>query len=175
VAALIADHGEKVRGIKVSLLDAALEIHLREMIAATPARVYTGDDFNYVDMIAGDGSSHSDALLGAFAVIPRFASAAFARLDHGDPAGFREILQPTQALSRLVFAAPTQYYKVGVAWLAYLDGRQRHFRMIGGFETGRDLLHLADLIRAAGQIGYFADPSFTANRAAMYFAAHDIG
>lgn len=173
VADLIAAHRDTVAGIKVSLLDPALEIQLRQKIAA-PARVYTGDDFNYVDLIAGDGSTHSDALLGAFAAVPRFASAAFARLDTGDIDGFRTTLEPTLALSRLVFAAPTQYYKVGVAWLAYLDGRQEHFRMLGGLETGRSLLHLADLTRAAGSIGLFADPDRAAARAEAYFAVQGV-
>lgn len=173
VVDIIGAHPDKVRGIKVSLLDAALETMLREMIPA-PARVFTGDDFNYVDLIAGDGTRHSEALLGAFAAVPRFASAAFARLDAGDTAGFRTILDPTVPLSRLVFAAPTQYYKVGVAWLTYLDGGQDHFRMIGGFETGRNLLHLAELVRTAGAIGLFADPELTARRAAVYFAAQGV-
>jgi hypothetical protein len=137
--------------------------------------MFTGDDYNYVDLIAGDGEHHSDALLGAFAAIAPYASAALARLDAGDEAGFRDILGPTEALSRLVFAAPTQYYKVGVAWLAYLNGAQQHFRMIGGFETGRTLVHLADLVRAAAAIGLFTDPDLTARRATTYFAAHGIG
>ena len=94
-------------------------------------RVFTGDDYNYVDLIAGDGTRTSDALLGAFAALGPFASAAFARLDRGDEQGFRDILGPTQPLNRLVFATPTQFYKVGVAWLAYLNGKQDHFRMIG--------------------------------------------
>lgn len=174
VADLIGAHPATVRGIKVSLLDPALEIQLRERVRP-PARVFTGDDFNYVDLIAGDGSRTSDALLGAFAAIPRFASAGFARLDAGDEAGFRAILEPTVALSRLIFETPTQYYKVGVAWLAYLDGRQDNFRMMAGFETGRSLLHLAELVRVAGTIGLFADPSFTAARASAYFAVHGVG
>ncbi len=174
VADLIGAHLDTVRGIKVSLLDPALEMQLRERIPS-PARVFTGDDFNYVDLIAGDGTLTSDALLGAFAAIPRFASAAFARLDGGDEEGFRAILGPTVPLSRLIFESPTQFYKVGVAWLTYLDGRQDHFRMVGGFETGRSLLHLAQLVRAAGAIGLFADPEFTAARASAYFAVHGFG
>lgn len=174
VSGLIASHVDIVRGIKVSLLDASLEMQLREQLPA-PARVYTGDDFNYVDLIAGDGRRDSDALLGAFAAIPRFASAAFARLDAGDTAGFRGILEPTLPLSRLVFTSPTQYYKAGVAWLAYLNGQQDNFRMMAGFETGRDMLHLADLVRVAGSIGLFTDPDFTAHRAEAYFASQGIG
>ena len=127
-----------------------------------------------MDLIAGDGIRSSDALLGAFAVIAPYASAAFARLDAGDEQGFRDILGPTETLSRLVFAAPTQYYKVGVAWLAYLNGKQQHFRMIGGFETGRSLAHLAELIRAGDAIGLFPDPEFTAARASAYFAVHGL-
>jgi hypothetical protein len=173
VVQIITEHLSAVRGIKVSLLDPALEIAIRDRMPEQ-ARVFTGDDFNYVDLIAGDGTHSSDALLGAFAAIAPFVSAAFARLDAGDEQGFRNILGPTEALSRLVFAPPTQYYKVGVAWLAYLNGRQDHFRMIGGFETGRSLEHLADLVRAGDAIGLFSDPEATAVRASAYFAVHGL-
>ena len=173
VVDVIVAHAERVRGIKVSLLDPALEIRLRQRLP-DGVRVYTGDDYNYVDMIAGDDDGHSDALLGAFAALGPYASAAFARLDAGDIAGFREILAPTEPLSRLIFAAPTQYYKVGVAWLAYLNGQQSHFRMIGGFEAGRTLVHLAALVREADGIGLFVDPESTARRASAYFAVHGI-
>ena len=169
VVALIAEHSN-VRGIKVSLLDPVLEIALRDRLPAH-ARVFTGDDYNYVDMIAGG----SDALLGAFAAVAPFASAAIARLDVGDESGYREILEPTEALSRLLFEAPTQYYKVGVAWLAYLEGKQDHFRMIGGLESGRSLCHLAELVRAANAIGLFRDREFTAARVNGYFAVHGLG
>jgi hypothetical protein len=174
VVELIAGHVDAVRGIKISLLDAELERELRRRLPPG-VHLFTGDDYNYVDLIAGDGQHHSDALLGAFAVVAPYASAALACLDRGDEAGFRDILGPTEALSRLVFAAPTQYYKVGVAWLAYLNGAQRHFRMLGGFESGRTLVHLADLVRSADGIGLFTDPEFTADRAARYFAVHGIG
>lgn len=174
VLALIDKHAESVRGIKVSLLDAELERELRRRLPAG-VHLFTGDDFNYTDLIAGDGTHHSDALLGAFAFLGRHASAALTHLDAGDEAGFRRVLQPTEALSRLVFASPTRFYKVGVAWLSYLDGSQDHFRMVGGIETGRSLGHLGDLVRAADSVGLFADPEFTARRAAGYFAAHGIG
>jgi hypothetical protein len=173
VVQIITNHLSTVRGIKMSLLDPALEIELRNRIPE-PARVFTGDDYNYVDLIAGDGNHSSDALLGAFAAIAPFASAAFARLDDGDEEGFRNILGPTETLSRQIFAPPTQYYKVGVAWLAYLNGRQDHFRMIGGFETGRSLEHLADLVRAGDAIGLFSDPEVTGARASAYFAVHGL-
>lgn len=174
VLEVIGEHVDVVRGIKISLLDAELERELRRRLPAG-VRMFTGDDYNYVDLIAGDGDHHSDALLGAFAAIAPYASAALGRLDDDDEAGFRNILGPTEALSRLIFAAPTQYYKVGVAWLAYLNGAQQHFRMIGGFETGRTLVHLADLVRAADAIGLFTDPDLTARRVATYFAAQGIG
>jgi hypothetical protein len=173
VVSLIGEHRDSVRGIKVSLLDPELEIPLRERIPAS-ARVFTGDDFNYTDLIAGDGRTSSDALLGAFAAIAPYASAAFARLDAGDKLGFRAILAPTEPLSRLIFATPTQYYKVGIAWLAYLNGKQAHFRMLDGFETGRSLLHLADLVCAADSIGLFDDPEFTAHRVQAYLGVHGI-
>jgi hypothetical protein len=173
VLQIITTHRERVRGIKISLLDPALEIALRARMPAG-VRVFTGDDYNYVDMIAGDGTHTSDALLGAFAAIGPFASAAFARLDDSDEQGFRKILGPTETLSRLLFTAPTQYYKVGVAWLSYLNGKQNHFRMIGGFETGRSLTHLAELVRAANDIGLFTDPDLTAARTSAYFTIHGI-
>lgn len=173
VLSIIRQNTKTVRGIKVSVLDPDLERELRRRMP-DGVRVYTGDDYNYVDMIAGDDLGSSDALLGAFAAIGPFASAAFARLDVNDKDGFRQILRPTEALSRLVFASPTQFYKVGVAWLAYLNGRQGHFRMVGGLESGRTVLHLADLIRAADGIGLFTDPEFTARRAAGYFAVHGL-
>lgn len=171
---LIESHADRIDGIKVSLLDAEFERALRRRLPKG-VRLFTGDDYNYVDLIAGDADSHSDALLGAFATIAPYASAALARLDSGDVGGFRDVLGPTETLSRLVFTAPTQYYKVGVAWLAYLRGAQPHFRMIGGLESGRSLTHLGDLLRAAAGIGYFPDPAFTADRAARYFSAHGLG
>ncbi|WP_020660497.1 dihydrodipicolinate synthase family protein [Amycolatopsis benzoatilytica] len=173
VRGLIDSHRDSVRGIKVSLLDADLERDLRRQLP-DGVQLFTGDDYHYTDLIAGDGQHHSDALLGAFAVVGRHASAALARLDSGDEAGFRDILAPTETLSRLVFAEPTRYYKVGVAWLAYLSGAQSHFRMIAGFETGRSLGHLGDLVRAADAVGLFPDPESAAHRASAYFAVHGI-
>ncbi|MCU1635449.1 MAG: hypothetical protein JWQ68_688, partial [Cryobacterium sp.] len=113
-------------------------------------------------------------LLGAFAAVPRFASAAFAKLDQGDHTGFRNILEPTIPLSRLIFGAPTQYYKVGVVWLSYLTGWQSHFRMIAGLESGRSLLHLADLFESANSIGLFPEPEMSAERASAYFRAQGL-
>ncbi|SJM70941.1 DUF993 family protein [Gulosibacter sp. 10] len=167
VLELIHAHADRIDGIKLSLLDEELEVGLRRRLPAG-VRLYTGDDYHYADLIAGDEEGHSDALLGAFAAVPRHASAAFAALDAGDVEGFREILGPTQALARLVFEAPTMYYKTGVAWLAYLNGWQEHFRMLDGFEAGRSIAHLVDVLALAGELGVFDDPEATAARAAAY-------
>lgn len=173
VLGLIESKKDKVAGIKISLLDKDHEISFRRRLPAG-VRLFTGDDFNYADLIAGNEHGHSDALLGAFAAVPRFASAAFAKLDHGDVAGFRRILEPTVPLSRLIFEAPTQYYKVGVVWLSYLTGWQSHFRMLAGFESGRSLVHLADLFESANSIGLFPDPEASAARASAYFRAQGL-
>jgi hypothetical protein len=174
VVGLIATHEDKVAGIKISLLDPTYELELRRRLPAGVA-LFTGDDFNYTEMIAGDHTGHSHALLGAFAALAPWASAALKRLDAGDENGFRAILEPTQRLSRLIFTAPTPFYKVGIVWLAYLSGKQHHPRMLGALEGGRDLLHLAELIRLANEIDYFPDPEFTEARARTFFAAHGIG
>lgn len=173
VLGLIGSKKGKVTGIKISLLDKDHEVGFRRRLPAG-VRLFTGDDFNYADLIAGDEHGHSDALLGAFAAVPRFASAAFAKLDAGDVAGFRQNLEPTVPLSRLIFEAPTQYYKVGVVWLSYLTGWQSHFRMLSGFESGRSLVHLADLFEAANSIGLFLDPQASAARASAYFRAQGL-
>ncbi|SEJ62944.1 Protein of unknown function [Arthrobacter sp. yr096] len=170
---LIGSNREKVAGIKISLLDKEHEIDFRRRLPAG-VRLFTGDDFNYAELIAGDEHGHSDALLGAFAAVPRFASAALSRLDRGDADGFRRILEPTVPLSRLIFEAPTQYYKVGVVWLSYLNGWQSHFRMLGGLETGRSLVHLADVFESANSLGLFPDPELSAARAHAYFRGQGV-
>lgn len=168
VLQLIESRRRKVAGIKLSLLDLEHEISFRRRLPGG-VRLFTGDDYNYSQLIAGDEHGYSDALLGAFAAVPRFASAALRKLDHGDSQGFRAILDPTVPLSRLIFETPTQYYKVGVAWLSYLTGWQSHFRMIAGFETGRSVSHLSELFDAANSLGLFPDPDLTAARACAYF------
>ena len=173
VVELIAGDPTAVKGVKISLLDPVHELALRDRIPDGPV-VFTGDDFHYTDMMAGDGTRHSHALLGAFAALAPWAAEAVRRLDDGDEAGFRAVLEPTQALSRVVFRAPTPAYKAGVAWLAYLIGGQSHFRMLGGMESARDVLHLADLVRAANGMGYFDDPDLTAARIEAALRAHGI-
>lgn len=174
VLELIEKHSDIVDGIKLSLLDADFEQWLRSRLPEN-VRLYTGDDFNYVDLIAGDETAHSDALLGAFSVVPRFASAAFAALDGDDAEEFRRILGPTEELSRAVFEAPTQFYKVGVTWLNYLTGWQDHFVMIDGFQSGRSTAHLGKLVEISNRIGLFPEPELSAGRANAYFRGIGIG
>ncbi|ORA39172.1 DUF993 family protein [Mycobacterium aquaticum] len=170
---LIESEPAKIAGIKISLLDAAREVRLRRQLPAG-VKLFTGDDFNYVDLIAGDELGHSHALLGAFAAITPIAAAALARLDASDVDGYRRILEPTLPLSRLVFQEPTQYYKTGVAWLSYLNGDQRSFRMIGGLDSGRNIAHLIELFVTANDIGLFRDPALTAHRLNTYLAAYGL-
>ena len=163
VVGLLIDHTERVDGIKVSLLDASLEIALRERLPES-VRVYTGDDFNFPDLIRGDARGTSDALLGVFDAIAPIAAAALRALDDGDPEGFDRLLAPTVPLARQMFAAPTAHYKVGVVLLAYLNGHQDHFRMLGGLEGARSITHLADVVRLADAAGALADPERAAGR-----------
>jgi uncharacterized protein DUF993 len=160
---IIASHRAKVDGIKVSLLDAAREVELRRRLPEG-VRMYTGDDFNYPELILGDGDRHSDALLGIFDAIAPAAAAAMAALDRGDVERYREILAPTVPLARHVFAAPTPYYKTGVVFLAYLNGHQRHFRMVGGLESARSVVHLAELFVLADRAGLLRDPELASER-----------
>ncbi|PKW15549.1 DUF993 family protein [Saccharopolyspora spinosa] len=172
---LLTRHAPRVAGIKMSLLDAAAERALRARLPEG-VRMFTGDDFHYVSLMAPDvqDGRHSDALLGAFAAVPRYAAAALHRLDAGDVAGFRDILGPTQDLARLVFEAPTRFYKAGVVWLSYLDGQQPHFRMIGGLEAGRSLAHLMRVWEAANAIGYFDEPEAAARRLLDVLHGHGL-
>jgi hypothetical protein len=163
VGALIADHAERIDGIKVSLLDAAREVELRRLVGAG-ARVYTGDDFNYPDLIRGDEDGASDALLGVFDPIAPIAAAALRALDEGEVDRFDELLGATVPLARHMFAAPTQHYKTGLVLLAYLNGHQEHFRMVGGREGSRSIGHLAELFRLADRAGVLTDPELAAHR-----------
>ena len=126
--------------------------------------MYTGDDFDYPTTIKGDGRRHSDALLGAFDVIAPAASAALLALDEGDVGRFESVLEPTVPLARHIFKSPTFYYKTGVVFVAYLNGHQSHFRMVGGLESGRSAVHLAELFRLADQAGLLRDGELAADR-----------
>jgi hypothetical protein len=160
---IIETHAAKVDGIKVSLLDAGREVALRRRLPEG-VRMYTGDDFNYPELIRGDDAGYSDALLGIFDAIAPVAAAAMHALDDGDVARYDELLAPTVPLSRHIFAAPTPYYKTGVVFLAYLNGHQNHFRMVGGLESGRSVLHLSELFVLADQAGLLRDPELASER-----------
>jgi hypothetical protein len=170
---VIAARAAKVDGIKVSLLDKEKEIAMRKRLPKR-VRMYTGDDFSYAELIAGDGTHHSDALLGIFDAIAPAASAALARLAAGDRAGFDEILAPTVPLSRHIFKAPTRFYKTGVVFMAYLNGHQEHFTMVGGQESARSTLHLAELFRLADRAGLLRDPQDAARRMRAYLTTRGV-
>lgn len=152
-----------VRGIKMSLLDADAEIAVRRRLPEG-ITMFTGDDYHYVDLIAGDDVGHSNALLGAFAAVAPSAARALHALDAGDVAGYRAILKPTEALSRQIFAAPTQYYKTGVAFVSWLNGHQPAFTMIGGLHAGRSLPHLSEIVRLANDSGALERPELATER-----------
>jgi len=161
--AVLAANAAMVDGIKVSLLDERREVDLRRRLPAG-VRMYTGDDFNYPALIAGDEQGHSDALLGIFDAIAPAAATALKALDAGDMARYDAVLGPTVALSRHIFKAPTYFYKTGIVFLAYLNGYQDHFRMVAGQESGRSLPHLAELLVLADAAGLIVDGELAASR-----------
>jgi len=163
VVDLINENASSVDGIKVSLLDAAKEVALRKRLPAG-VRLYTGDDFSYPELIRGDGERYSDALLGIFAAIAPAAAAALKALDEGDLTNYEEIFAPTVPLARQIFSAPTYYYKTGIAFLAWLNGHQPGFGMVGGLQTGRSLPHLADTFRLADAAGVLTSPELAVDR-----------
>ncbi|MCW2888224.1 MAG: hypothetical protein JWL58_5086 [Streptosporangiaceae bacterium] len=173
VLAIIARHAAKVDGIKVSLLDAEREVALRRRLPAG-ARLYTGDDFDYPELIRGDAFGYSDALLGIFDPIAPAAAAALRALDTGDLPRYQEIFAPTVPLARHLFAAPTYYYKTGVVFLAWLTAHQEHFRMVGGLETARPVPHLVRLFELADEAGLLPDPDLAAARMRAWLAVQGV-
>ena len=171
--AIINANAQHIDGIKVSLLDKDREIDLRRRLDPK-VRMYTGDDFNYAELIEGDQFGYSDALLGIFDAIAPAASAALSALGRGDHVRFHEILAPTVALSRHIFKAPTRFYKTGVVFLAYLNGLQDHFTMLGAQQGCRSILHLAELFRLADRAGLLDDPDQAASRMRTVLAVHGI-
>ena len=166
---LIREHSAKVDGVKVSLLSADHEIQLRAVLPAG-VRLYTGDDFNYPELIEGDGVHHSDALLGAFAAIAPAASAALSALDADYIDRYRREMSPTLPLSRHLFATPTYYYKTGIAFLAWLNGHQDGFLMVGGLQSARSILHLARVFELANEAQLLTDPDRAAHRLGLLLA-----
>jgi hypothetical protein len=167
--AIIQQHAEKIDGIKISLLDLERERQMRRLLPAN-VRMYTGDDFNYPELIQGDERGYSHALLGIFDAIAPAAAAALRALDAGDLPRYAEIFAPTVPLSRHIFQAPTSYYKTGVVFTAYLNGHQSHFRMVGGLENARSILHLAELFKLADQAGLLRDPELAVARMSQILA-----
>jgi Protein of unknown function (DUF993) len=170
---IISDNAAKIDGVKISLLSRDKEIDMRRKLPAG-VRMYTGDDFNYAELIAGDEQGYSDALLGIFDAIAPAASAGLARLAVGDPQGFHGILEPTVPLSRHIFKAPTRFYKTGIVFLAWLNGLQDHFIMVGGQESARSLLHLAELFRLADKARVLHDPDLAAARMSKLLAVRGL-
>ena len=163
VLELIDQAGDKVDGIKLSVLDAGQEVALRRRLPSG-IRLYTGDDFGYAGLIKGDATGHSDALLGAFAAVTAPAAAALHALDEGDLAGYDAAIGPTDPLSRLIFEEPTYYYKTGVAFLAWLNGFQPRFLMLDGLERERPVSHLVQVFGLAAAAGALPDPDLAVGR-----------
>ena len=173
VLRLIAENPAKVDGIKISLLDQAHEEAFRARLPAG-VRLYTGDDFNYADLIAGDGAHYSHALLGIFAAIAPAASQALEALALGDMATYHRLLAPTVPLSREIFKAPTRFYKAGIAFLSWLNGTQRHFIMPAGLQSSREITHYAQVFRLADQAGLLTKPDLAQHRMATLLALHGM-
>ncbi|QQR36494.1 dihydrodipicolinate synthase family protein [Devosia oryziradicis] len=170
---VIAANAKNVDGIKISLLSAEKEIAMRRRLPAS-VKMYTGDDFNYAELIAGDDQGYSHALLGIFDAIAPAASAGLAALGKGNNNEFFDLLEPTVPLSRHIFAAPTRFYKTGVVFLAYLNGLQDHFAMIGGQQSTRSVQHLTELFRLADKARVLADPELAAKRMQAVLAVNGV-
>ena len=171
--AIINAHAAKVDGVKISLLDKQREIDMRRRLA-DGVKMYTGDDFNYAELIAGDDKGYSHALLGIFDAIAPAASYALSRLAAADAQGFHDVLGPTVPLSRHIFKAPTRFYKTGIVFMAYLNGHQDHFTMVGGQESTRSTLHLAELFRLADQAGLLTNPELATRRMKAVLALRGV-
>ncbi|EEW88063.1 dihydrodipicolinate synthase family protein [Brucella melitensis] len=173
VIGIIEANRDEVEGIKISLLEERYELALRNRL---PEGVlcFTGDDFNYAPLIEGDGNRHSHALLGIFDAVAPQASAAMTALANGDTRRFRAIIEPTVPLSRKIFEAPTQYYKAGIVFLAWLNGHQTHFTMPAGMQSTRGILHYADIFRLADQANVLDRPDLATRRMKKLLAIYGI-
>ncbi|PWA11818.1 dihydrodipicolinate synthase family protein [Pueribacillus theae] len=170
---VIWNNKDKVDGIKISLLDEKREIEMRRLLPEG-VRMYTGDDFNYPSLIKGDKQGYSHALLGIFDAIAPAAAAAIHALDNGDLATYDALLEKTVPLSKHIFQKPTFSYKTGIVFMAYLNGHQPHFRMIGGAEGARSIIHLAELYKLADEAGLISDPELAAERMRLTLALAGI-
>lgn len=174
VMGLIAENPAKVDGIRISLLDQSHEEAFRAFLPKG-VRLYTGDEFNYPDLIAGDGRHLSHALLGIFAAVAPAASQALEALALGDLATYHQLLTPTLPLAREIFRAPRRYHMAAIAFLSWLNGHQAHFVMPAGLQSSRDITHYAQVFRLADQAGLLAQPGLAERRMAMLLALHGIG
>ena len=170
---VLSRNSSRVDGIKISLLDKDKEIHMRRKLPKG-VRMYTGDDFNFAELIEGDAQGYSDALLGIFDSIAPAASQALTYLSQNDKKNYHETLAPTAPLSRHIFRAPTRFYKTGVVFMAWLNGHQEHFVMVGGQQSARNVLHLAELFRLADSAGLLQDPELACKRMKQLLAVHGI-
>jgi Protein of unknown function (DUF993) len=176
---IIQENAKKVDGIKISLLDKDQEIAMRRRLPSG-VRMYTGDDFNYAELIAGDGigdgphQQQSDALLGIFDAIAPAANAALSELSKGNLQRFHDILAPTVPLSRHIFETPTRFYKTGVVFMAWLNGHQNHFTMVAGQQSTRSILHLSELFRLADKAGLLDDPAHASLKFKALLATHGV-
>jgi hypothetical protein len=170
---ILTENAGKIEGIKISLLDKNKEIEMRRRLPEG-MRMYSGDDFHYAELIEGDRDGHSDALLGIFDAIAPAAAAALTALAVGKHALFHDILAPTVPLSRHIFRAPTRFYKTGIVFMAYLNGHQDHFAMVGGQQSARSLLHLCELFRLADAAGLLSDPGRAVERMRRVLAVHGL-
>ena len=173
VLTLVREHPGRVDGIKVSLLDEDFEVWLRRELPPG-VRLYTGDDFNYPNLIRGDAEGYSDALLGIFAAIAPAAGTALRALDDGDLATYESVLAPTVPLSRHIFATPTYYYKTGIVFLSWLAGHQNHFTMVAGLQSARSPRHSATLLRLADAAGLLPDADLAAARARSFLSVSGV-
>jgi len=171
--AVIHAHADKVDGVKISLLDDQKEIAMRRRLPRG-VRMYTGDDFNYAELIAGDEHGHSDALLGIFDPIAPAVGGALAALSRNDLSTFHDILAPTVPLSRHIFRAPTRFYKTGVVFMAWLNGHQDHFVMVGGQQSTRSIQHFSELFRLADRAGLLRDPDMAVARMRSLLTLHGV-
>lgn len=163
VLEIIANNVDKVEGIKISLLSKEKEVAFRKRLPSQ-VKMYTGDDFNYPELIAGEDGHYSHALLGIFDAIAPVAAAALNELALGNSGEYYRLMNPTVALSREIFKAPTQYYKAGIVFLAWLNGHQSHFSMAGGMQAAREISHYAEIFRLADQAGLLQDPQLATRR-----------
>ena len=171
---ILEKHARKVDGIKISLLDEGKEVAMRRKLPKG-VRMYTGDDFNFAELIEGDERGYSDALLGIFDAIAPAASQALSFLSRGRRSEYHEVLAPTVPLSRHIFRAPTRFYKTGVVFMAWLNGHQDHFIMVGGQQSARNIQHLSELFRLADAAGLLMDPPLACARMKQLLAVHGCG